>query len=124
MSHKASQTTMNLQHANWRPEHHSKRREERLYKQYLNNASQGLSFSKEVIYEMGAISYRKLDFSWLFNATGPLAPCTTLKKKTKHGNKKRNCNINTLTQEEGRISLQAPAQKKTSNLLQLRKQHR
>ncbi|KAK7153152.1 hypothetical protein R3I93_011148 [Phoxinus phoxinus] len=124
MSHKASQTTMSLQHANWRPEHHSKRREECLYKQFLNNESQRLSFSEEVIYEMGAISYRKLDFNWLFHATGPLAPCATLKKKKKHGNKKRNCNINTLTQEKGRISLQAPAQNKTSNLLQLGKQHR
>ncbi|XP_077096022.1 HEAT repeat-containing protein 4 isoform X2 [Siphateles boraxobius] len=125
MSHKASQTTMNLQHAaNWRPEHHSKRREECLYKQFLNNASQRLSFSEEVIYEMGAISYRKFDFSWLFHATGRLAPCTTLKKKKKQGNTKINCKINTLTQEEGRISLQAPAQNKTSNLLQQRKEHR
>jgi len=124
MSHKASQTTMSLQHANWRPEHHSKRREECLYKQFLNNTSQHLSFSEEVICEMGTISYRKFDFSWLFHTTGPLAPCTTLKKKKKHGKKKRNCYMNTLTQEEGRISLQAPAQNKTSNLLQQRKQHR
>lgn len=109
MSHKASQTTMNLQHANWRPEHHSKRREERLYKQFLNNASQHLSFSEEVMNEMGAISYRNLDFSWLFHATGPLAPCTRLKNIKKHGNKKITCNINPLTKEGGRISVQAPA---------------
>ncbi|XP_067310652.1 HEAT repeat-containing protein 4 [Pseudorasbora parva] len=107
MSHKASKTTMHLQHANWRPEHHSKRREERLYKQFLNNTSQRLSFSEEVMYEMGAISYRTFDFSWLFHATGPLAPCTRLKKIKKHGNK--NCTINPLTLEEGRISVQAPA---------------
>jgi len=115
---------MSLQHANWRPEHHSKRREECLYKQFLNNTSQHLSFSEEVICEMGTISYRKFDFSWLFHTTGPLASCTTLKKKKKHEKKKRNCYMNTLTQEEGRISLQAPAQNKTSNLLQQRKQHR
>ncbi|ROL44979.1 HEAT repeat-containing protein 4 [Anabarilius grahami] len=103
MSHKTSQTTMFLQHANWRPEHHSKRREERLYKRFLNNASRSLSFSEEVMYDMGAISYRKLDFGWLFQATGPLAPCTRLKKIKKHGNKNINCNINPL------ISVQAPA---------------
>ncbi|XP_016400063.1 HEAT repeat-containing protein 4 [Sinocyclocheilus rhinocerous] len=137
---------MNLQHAKWRSEHHSKLREDRLYKQLLNNASQILSFSDEVMDEMGAISYRKADFSWLFHATGPLAPGTRLKKIKRHENNEIPCNINCLTQEEGRISVQAPAvnnkesstedweaqssrwqefaQNKRSQLLQLRKQHR
>lgn len=100
---------MNLQHVKWRAEHHSKRREDRLYKQLLNNASQILSFSKEVMDEMGAISYRKADFSWLFHATGPLAPVTRLKKIKRHENNEIACNINCLTQEEGRISVQTPA---------------
>ncbi|XP_058605964.1 HEAT repeat-containing protein 4 isoform X2 [Onychostoma macrolepis] len=100
---------MNLQHVKRRPEHHSKRREDRLYKQLLNNASQMLSFSKEVMDEMGAISYRKADFSWLFHATGPLAPVTRLKKIKRHENNEIACDINRLTQEEGRISVQTPA---------------
>lgn len=98
---------MNLQHVKWRPEHQSKRREDRLYKQLLNNASQMLSFSKDVMDEMGAISYRKADFSWLFHATGPLAPVTRLKKIKRHENNA--CNINCLTQEQGRISVQTTA---------------
>ncbi|XP_016323405.1 HEAT repeat-containing protein 4 [Sinocyclocheilus anshuiensis] len=100
---------MNLQHAKWRSEHHSKLREDHLYKQLLNNASQILSFSDEVMDEMGAISYRKADFSWLFHATGPLAPGTRLKKIKRHENNEIPCNINCLTQEEGRILVQAPA---------------
>ncbi|XP_059375109.1 HEAT repeat-containing protein 4 isoform X2 [Carassius carassius] len=136
---------MNLQHAKWRSEHHSKRREDRLYKQLLNNASQILSFSDEVMDEMGAISYKKADFSWLFHATGPLAPGNVirLKKIKRHENNDKPCNINCLTKEEGSISVQAPAvntkesptedweaqssrwqefaQNKTSQLLQLRK---
>ncbi|KAI2654445.1 HEAT repeat-containing protein 4 [Labeo rohita] len=146
ISHKASPTIMNLQHAKWRPEHHSKRREDRLYKQLLNNASQILSFSKDVMDEMGAISYRKADFSRLFHATGPLAPDSALKKIKRRENGEIHCNINCLNQEGGRILTQAPAvntkessiedweaqnsrwqefaQNKRSQLLQLRKQHR
>ncbi|XP_042630547.1 HEAT repeat-containing protein 4 isoform X1 [Cyprinus carpio] len=134
---------MNIQHAKCRSEHHSKRREDLLYKQLLNNASQILSFSDEVMDEMGAISYRKADFSWLFQATGPLAPGTRLKIIKRHENNEKPCNINCLTQEESRISVQALAvntkesstedweaqssrvqecaQNKTSQLLQLRK---
>ncbi|XP_050989475.1 HEAT repeat-containing protein 4 isoform X2 [Labeo rohita] len=100
---------MNLQHAKWRPEHHSKRREDRLYKQLLNNASQILSFSKDVMDEMGAISYRKADFSRLFHATGPLAPDSALKKIKRRENGEIHCNINCLNQEGGRILTQAPA---------------
>ncbi|KAL1258323.1 hypothetical protein QQF64_011567 [Cirrhinus molitorella] len=136
---------MNLQHVKRRPDLQSKRREDRLYKQLLNNASQILSFSKEVMDEMGAISYRKADFSQLFHATGPLAPDNRLKKIKRHENNEIHCNINCLTQEEGRISVQAPAgntkesstedweaqssrwqefaQNKMEQLLQLRKQH-
>lgn len=99
---------MNIQHAKCRSEHHSKRREDLLYKQLLNNASQILSFSDEVMDEMGAISYRKADFSWLFHATGPLAPVTRLKKIKRRENNEIACNINHLTQE-GRILVQTPA---------------
>ncbi len=102
---------MNVPHVRWRPEHHSKRREDRLYKQLLNNASQILSFSEEVMDEMGAVSYRKADFSWLFHATGPLASVTRLKKTKRHENNQIFCNINHLTQEEGIISVQTPAVK-------------
>lgn len=59
--------------------------------------------------EMGAVSYRKADFSWLFHATGPLASVTRLKKIKRHENNQIFCNINHLTQEEGIISVQTPA---------------
>nr|XP_055027724.1 HEAT repeat-containing protein 4 isoform X1 [Misgurnus anguillicaudatus]XP_055027725.1 HEAT repeat-containing protein 4 isoform X1 [Misgurnus anguillicaudatus]XP_055027726.1 HEAT repeat-containing protein 4 isoform X1 [Misgurnus anguillicaudatus] len=98
---------MDLQHAICRPENHSKFREKRLYKRFLNNASQGLSFSEEVVCEMGPISYRKhADFSWLFHPVGPLASGTTLKKirKNRHN---VHWNINSLTQEAGSASVQA-----------------
>lgn len=88
---------MDLQHAIWRPENHNKFREKRLYKRLLSNASQGLSFSEDVVCEMGPISYRKHDFSWLFHPTGHLASGTRLKKMKKHRNKDVHCNIKSLT---------------------------
>ncbi|XP_051502420.1 HEAT repeat-containing protein 4 [Myxocyprinus asiaticus] len=94
---------MNLQLAKWRPEQHNKHREKQLYRQFLKNASQGLSFSDEVMHEMGAISYRTHDFTWLFHATG------SLKKSKKHKNKELHCNISPLTKNEDRVSVQAPA---------------
>ncbi|XP_043118782.1 HEAT repeat-containing protein 4 isoform X2 [Puntigrus tetrazona] len=130
-------------HVRWRPERHSKRREDRLYKQLLNNASQTLSFSKEVVDEMGAVSYRKADFSRLFHATGPLAPVTGLKKIKRHENNETGYDINRFTREKGRQTpavntkessqedreaqsgrWQEFAQNKTGQILQLRKQHR
>ncbi|XP_052009936.1 HEAT repeat-containing protein 4 [Xyrauchen texanus] len=101
--HFASSSTMNLQLAKWRPEHHNKHREEKLYRQCLKNASQGLSFSDEVMHEMGAISYKTHDFTWLFHVTG------SLKKRKKHKNKELHCNISPLTKNEDRVSVQAPA---------------
>ncbi|KAM9432806.1 HEAT repeat-containing protein 4 isoform 1-T1 [Salvelinus alpinus] len=49
---------------------------QQLYRQLLNNATCGLTFSKDVIWEMGSdsIPYSQADFHWLFNASGPLAP--------------------------------------------------
>lgn len=89
---------MDLQHAIWRPENHNKFREKRLYKRLLNNATHGLSFSEEVVCEMGPVSYRKHDFSGLFHPTGPLASTTRLKKIKKHKNKDVHRNIS-LTRE-------------------------
>ncbi|KAI7804613.1 putative HEAT repeat-containing protein 4, partial [Triplophysa rosa] len=97
----------NLQHAIWRPENHNKFREKRLYKRFLNNATQGLSFSEEVVCEMGPISYRKHDFSGLFHLTGPLASATKLKNVKKHKNKDMHCNVNSLTRETHSVSVQA-----------------
>ncbi|XP_009291427.2 HEAT repeat-containing protein 4 [Danio rerio] len=105
---------MNPLHAKWRPEQHSKRREERLYKKLLNNASQCLSFSEDVITEMRPISYKEMDFSWLFHATGPLAPSTRL-KKIRRNKKIHNLN-NPLTQEAGKSSVQASAKNDVSDV--------
>lgn len=66
-------------------EHCHSRRGEHLYRQLLSNASEGLSFSQDVMWEMGAddISYCKADFSWLFRASGPLAPGPRFKSRKK-----------------------------------------
>lgn len=65
------------------------RRKEQLYRRLLTNASEGLTFSQDVMWEMGPdnIPYSKADFSWLFCATGPLAPSTRPKNR-KHGGTK------------------------------------
>ncbi|XP_066510505.1 HEAT repeat-containing protein 4 [Hoplias malabaricus] len=65
-------------------------RGQQLYRQFLKNASEGLSFSQEVMWEMGAdgFSYSKADFSWLFRASVPLAASTRSKDKKKAGIKK------------------------------------
>lgn len=64
-------------------------RKEQLYRQLLNNASKGLTFSQDVMWEMGPdnIPYSKVDFSWLFCASGPLAPSTRSKNKKQGGMK-------------------------------------
>ncbi|XP_056624435.1 HEAT repeat-containing protein 4 isoform X2 [Triplophysa dalaica] len=98
---------MNLQDAMWRPENHNKFKEKRLYKRFLNNATQGLSFSEEVVCEMGPISYGKHDFSGLFHPTGPLASATKLKKVKKHKNNDMHYNINSLARETCSVSVQA-----------------
>ncbi|XP_072545808.1 HEAT repeat-containing protein 4 isoform X2 [Salminus brasiliensis] len=69
-------------------QYHSRRRKQ-IYTQFLQNASEGLSFSQDVMWEMGAdgISYSKADFSWLFQVSGSLAPGTRLKIRKKAGTK-------------------------------------
>ncbi|XP_027028378.2 HEAT repeat-containing protein 4 [Tachysurus fulvidraco] len=54
------------------------RRREQLYRRLLTNASKGLTFSQDVMWERGPddIPYSKADFTWLFCASGPLAPIT------------------------------------------------
>ncbi|XP_056624438.1 HEAT repeat-containing protein 4 isoform X5 [Triplophysa dalaica] len=103
----SSSHAMNLQDAMWRPENHNKFKEKRLYKRFLNNATQGLSFSEEVVCEMGPISYGKHDFSGLFHPTGPLASATKLKKVKKHKNNDMHYNINSLARETCSVSVQA-----------------
>ncbi|KAF4083933.1 hypothetical protein AMELA_G00123020 [Ameiurus melas] len=65
------------------------RRKERLYWRLLTNASKGLTFSEDVMWEMGPdnIPYSKADFSWLFCASGPLAPSTRSKSRKQGGTK-------------------------------------
>ncbi|XP_056333236.1 HEAT repeat-containing protein 4 [Danio aesculapii] len=105
---------MNPLHAKWRPEQHSKRREKRLYTKLLNNASQCLSFSEDVIREMRPIPYKEIDFSWLFHATGPLASSTKLKKIRR--NKEIHNLINPLTQQAGKSSVQTSAKNDVSDV--------
>ncbi|TRY55401.1 hypothetical protein DNTS_034417, partial [Danionella cerebrum] len=90
--------TMNLQKVKRRSELQSKRREEHLFKQLLNHASQRLSFSEDVIKEMGTISFKTFDFSKLFHATGPLAPNTMCKKELRK--QEARCKVNSLVQEQ------------------------
>lgn len=63
------------------------RRREQLYRRLLTNACKGLTFSQDVMWEMGPenIPYSKVDFSWLFCASGPLAPSTRSKSTKKGG---------------------------------------
>lgn len=63
------------------------RRREQLYKQLLTNASKGLNFSQDVMWEMGPdnIPYSEADFSWLFCASGPLAPSARPKSRKQRG---------------------------------------
>ncbi|TSQ46658.1 HEAT repeat-containing protein 4 [Bagarius yarrelli] len=65
------------------------RRREQLYRRSLTNASKGLTFSQDVMWERGPdnIQYSKADFSWLFCASGLLAPITRSKSR-KHGGTK------------------------------------
>lgn len=65
------------------------RRREQLYRRLLTNASEGLTFSQDVMWEMGPdnIPYSKADFSWLFCASGPLAPSTRSKNRKRGGMK-------------------------------------
>lgn len=58
-------------------------RREQLYRWHLTNACNGLTFSQDVMWEMGPddIPYSKADFSWLFCASGPLAPSTRSKSR-------------------------------------------
>ncbi|XP_017568932.1 HEAT repeat-containing protein 4 isoform X1 [Pygocentrus nattereri] len=83
-------------------EYHHSRRGKQLYRQLLRNASEGLSFSQDVMWEMGAdgISYSKADFSWLFRATGRLAPDTKPKSRKKAGTKVSPCHIGPKAQEK------------------------
>ncbi|XP_030641668.1 HEAT repeat-containing protein 4, partial [Chanos chanos] len=56
-------------------------REKRLYRQFLHDASEDLSFSEDVMWERGAGSVHdsKAHFRWLFRATGPLGPLSRRK---------------------------------------------
>ncbi|XP_053489232.1 HEAT repeat-containing protein 4 isoform X3 [Ictalurus furcatus] len=65
------------------------RRKEWLYRRLLTNASKGLTFSEDVMWEMGPdnIPYSKANFSWLFCASGPLAPSTRSKSRKQGGTK-------------------------------------
>ncbi|XP_063040504.1 HEAT repeat-containing protein 4 [Engraulis encrasicolus] len=66
---------------NSRPTHGKK-----VFKQFLTNASHGISFSKDVILEMGpeSVPYREANFHCLYNVSGTLAPIPKQKthKKT------------------------------------------
>lgn len=60
---------------------------QKVYRQLLINASNGITFSEDVIMEMGpeAVPYRKANFHSLYQASGPLAPIPKEKiKKKKH----------------------------------------
>ncbi|KAF7704274.1 hypothetical protein HF521_021346 [Silurus meridionalis] len=65
------------------------RRREKLFRQLVSDASKGLTFSQDVMWEMGLdnISYSEADFSWLFCASGPWAP-NIRSKSRKHGGMK------------------------------------
>ncbi|KAI5616831.1 HEAT repeat-containing protein 4, partial [Silurus asotus] len=65
------------------------RRREKLFRQLVSDASKGLTFSQDVMWEMGLdnISYSEADFSWLFCASGPWAP-NIRSKSRKHGEMK------------------------------------
>ncbi|XP_034164043.2 HEAT repeat-containing protein 4 [Pangasianodon hypophthalmus] len=64
-------------------------RRKQLYRQLLTNACKGLTFSQDVMWEMGPdnIPYSKADFTWLFCASGPLAPSTRSKSRKQGGTK-------------------------------------
>ncbi|KAG5265554.1 hypothetical protein AALO_G00243770 [Alosa alosa] len=57
----------------------------KLYKQLLSNASQGITFSEDVIMEMGpeTVPYSKANFHCLYHASGPLAPIPKQNSKKK-----------------------------------------
>ncbi|XP_053365794.1 HEAT repeat-containing protein 4 [Clarias gariepinus] len=59
------------------------RKREQLYRRLLTNASEGLTFSQDVMWEMGPdnIPYNNADFSWLFCASGLLAPSNRSKSR-------------------------------------------
>ncbi|KAI4900406.1 hypothetical protein NFI96_017776 [Prochilodus magdalenae] len=83
-------------------EYYYSRRGKQLYRQLVRNASEGLSFSQDVMWEMGpdGISYSSADFSWLFRSSGPLAPDAKSKSRKKTGTKV--CHIGPKAQEKDR----------------------
>lgn len=72
---------------------------QKVYKQLLTNACHGITFSEDVIMEMGpeAVPYSKANFHCLYDVSGPLAPLAHISKQK--SKKKRWINTHSKNEE-------------------------